>query len=125
MLLPEANSINVHVVASLGGGSFSSIIWVSFDSKGFEESAAVFVMVGKLFLSSAMLLECFCDPSLEIPRVLGHGVVGIGIDYGIEESFLQSFLEELYGSYIIEWETSVSSELFEVTYVGVEIFLVL
>ena len=86
------------MVASLRSGSFSSIVWVSFDSEGFEESTAIFVMVGKLFLVFAMLFECFLGPSFEIPRVLGAWIVGIGVDYGIEESLLQSFLEELYGS---------------------------
>ena len=113
------------MIASLGGGSFSSIVWVSFDSEGFEESAAIFVMVGKLFFVLAVLFECFFGPSFEVPRVLGTWIVGIGVDYGIEESLLQSFFEELYGSYVVEWESSISGELFEVTYIGVEVFFVL
>ena len=72
----------------------------------------------------AMLLECFCGPSFEIPRILGCGIIGIGVNYGIKESFLQSFFEEFYGSYIIEWETSIPGELFEITYIGVKVFLV-
>ena len=112
------------MVASLGGGSLSSIVWVSFDSKGFEESAAIFIMMGKLFLVLAMLFDCFFGLSFEIPRVLGCGVIGIGVDYGIEESFLQPFLKELYGSYVIEWEASISGESFKIAYVGVEVFSV-
>ena len=82
-------------------------------------------MVGKLFFVLAMLFECFLGPSFEIPRVLGAWIIGVGVDYGIEESLLQSFLEELYGSYVVKWESSISGELFEVAYVGVKVFLVL
>ena len=113
------------MVSSLGGGSFSSIVWVSFDSEGFEESAAIFIMVGELFLVFAMLFECFLGPSFEVPGVLGAWIVGIGVDYGVEESFLQSFLEEFYGPYVIEWKSSISGESFEVAYIGVEVFSVL
>ena len=113
------------MVASLGSGSFSSIVWVPFNSEGFEESAAVFIMVGELFLVFAMLFECFLGPSFEVPRVLGAWIVGIRVDYGVEESLLQSFLEELYGSYIVEWESSISGESLEITYVGVEVVFVL
>ena len=112
------------MVASLGGGSFSSIVWVSFDSKGFEESTAIFIMVGKLLLVFAMLFECFLGPSFEIPRVLGVWIVGVRVNYGIEESLLQSFLEELYGSYVVEWKSSISGESFEIAYIGVEVFSV-
>ena len=113
------------MVASLGGGSFSSIVRVSFDSKGFEESAAIFVMMGELLLVFAMLFECFLGPSFEIPRVLGAWVVGIGVNYGVKESLLQSLFEEFYGSYVVEWKSSISGESFEVAYVGVEVFSVL
>ena len=88
MLLSEANSIDVYMVASLGSGSFSSIVRVSFDSKGFEESTAIFIMVGKLLLVLAMLFECLFGPSFEIPGVLGAWVIGIRVDYGIKESLL-------------------------------------
>jgi len=76
------------VVASLGSGSFSSIVWVPLDSEGFEEPAAIFIMVGKLLLVLAVLFECFLGPSFEIPRVLGTWIVGVGVDYGVEESLL-------------------------------------
>ena len=112
------------MVASLGSGSFSSIVWVSFDSKGFEESAAIFIMVGKLFLVLAMLFECFLGPSFKIPRVLGAWIIGIGVDYGIEESLLQSFLEEFYGPYVVEWKPSIPGKSFKIAYIGVEVFLV-
>ena len=74
------------MVASLGGGSFSSIVRVSFDSKGFEESAAIFVMVGELFFIFAVLLECLLSPSFKVPRILGTWIIGVGVDYGIKES---------------------------------------
>ena len=113
------------MVASLGSGSFSSVVWVSFDSEGFEESTAIFVMMGKLFFVLAMLFECFLGPPFEIPRVLSTWIVGIRVDYGIEESLLQSFLKKFYGSYVVEWESSISGKSFEVAYVGVEVFSVL
>ena len=113
------------MIASLGSGSFSSIVQVSFDSEGFKESSAIFIMVGKLLLPLAMLLECFFGPSLEVPRVLGTWIISIGVDYGVEKPLLQSFLEEFYGSYIIKGEPSISGKLFEITYVGIKVFFVL
>ena len=111
------------MIASLGGSFLSSTVWVSLDSKGFKESGAIFIMVGKLLLPLAMLLDCFCGPSFKVPRVLGCGIIGIRVDYGIKESFLQSFLEELYGSYVVEWETSIPSKSFKVAYIHVKAFL--
>ena len=79
----------------------------------------------ELLLIFAMLFECFLGPSFEIPRVLGAWVIGVRVDYGVKESLLQSFLEELYGSYVIKWKSSISCESFEIAYVGVEVFSVL
>ena len=118
------NSIDIHVIAFLGGSSFSSIVWVSFNSVGFKESTVIFIMVGKLLFPLAILLECFCGQSLKILRILGCGVIGIRVDYGIKEPFLKSLFDELYGSYVVEWESSISGELFKVAYIGVEVFFV-
>ena len=54
-------------------------------------------MEGVLFLPFAMLLNCFLGPMFKVSRVLGGGIIGIGINYGIKETFLQSFLEVFYG----------------------------
>ena len=112
------------MIASLEGGSFSSIVQISFDSEGFEESTAIFIMEGVLFLPFAVLFDCFLSLMFKIPRVLSGRVIGIRINYDIKEAFLQAFLEEFYGANVIEWESSISGKLFKITDVSVKVVLV-
>jgi hypothetical protein len=49
---------------------------LAFDSKHFVESIVKAIMEGILFLSFAMLLDCFLGLTVKIPRG-GKGVVGI------------------------------------------------
>ena len=88
VVLSEANSVDIHVVSSLRGGLPSVIVGVSFDSKGFVESSTIIVFEGDLFLPFAMLFDCFLGPVFKVPRILGGGVVDIGVNDGIEEAFL-------------------------------------
>ena len=87
VVLSEANGVNIHVVSSLRGGFLPIIVGIPLDSKGFVESSAIIIFEGDLFLPFAMLFDCFLGPAFKVLRVLGGGIIDVGVNYGVEESF--------------------------------------
>ena len=84
-----ADSIDIYVDSTLGGGVFPFILsTLLVDSKGSVESVVVPVLMGNLLLPFAMQSDHFLGPSFKVPRVLGQGVVFICVDDGIKERFL-------------------------------------
>jgi hypothetical protein len=59
-----ADSINIHMVSSLGGGV---LLVVVLDPKHFVESAAIVFIEGVLFFPFAMQFDCFFRPMIKGP----------------------------------------------------------